>query len=143
MLAADSHRASLTATATVTPNCAISASNLNFGTITNLSAPTDAASTISITCASGLPYSVTLSGGFSNASNPAARKMQSGVNLLTYGLYRDAQRSLPWGDTLNVNTYSGIGTSSPQTLNVYGRVPGGQYPAPGSYSDTISATVVY
>jgi spore coat protein U-like protein len=134
---------SITATAMVSPNCSISATNLNFGTLTNLSAPTDATSSISVTCALGLPYFVSLSGGLTNATDPTARKMTSGPKTLTYGLYRDAQRSLPWGDTSNVNTLSGTGTASPQTLTVYGRIPGQQYPTPGTYTDTISATIVY
>ena len=134
---------SLSATATVSPNCNISATNLNFGTLTNLSAATDATSSISVTCALGLPYSISLSGGLTNATDPTARKMIFGANTLTYGLYRDAQRSLPWGNTSNVNTLSGTGTATPQTLTVYGRIPGQQYPTPGTYTDTISAVIVY
>jgi spore coat protein U-like protein len=133
----------ITATATISPNCSISATNLNFGTLTNLSTATDATSIINVTCTAGLPYSVSLSGGLTNATDPTARKMTSGMKTLTYGLYRDLQRSLPWGSTANVNTVSGIGTASSQSITVYGRIPGQQYPTPGTYADTISATIVY
>ncbi|WP_277971552.1 spore coat protein U domain-containing protein, partial [Sphingomonas echinoides] len=32
---------------------------------------------------------------------------------------------------------------SSQSLNVYGRIPAGQLPTPGAYSDTLTATITY
>jgi spore coat protein U-like protein len=62
---------------------------------------------------------------------------------VTYGLYRDAARSLAWGATTGVNTASGTGTGTTQTLTVYGRVAPQTTPKAGTYTDTIVATVTY
>ena len=45
--------------------------------------------------------------------------------------------------TTGVNTASGTGTGVTQTLNVYGRVAPQTTPKPGTYSDTVIATVTY
>lgn len=134
--------ASFSASANIQPNCRIAATNLAFGAISSTTQPTDATSQINLQCSNALPYIVSLSGGLSGASDPTRRKMTSGNNTLVYGLYRDAARSLPWGDTSGVNTAAGTGTALHQTLTVYGRVPG-QSLVVGSYSDTISVTVSY
>jgi spore coat protein U-like protein len=142
--AVKSRSLSFTASATIDQNCSISATNLNFGTISSFLNPVDASSTLSVTCSATLPYTVSLSGGLTNASDPTQRKMKSSSNdVLTYGLYRDALRALPWGSTTSINTFSGTGTASTQILNVYGRVSSGQNVPPGTFSDTISATVTY
>jgi spore coat protein U-like protein len=63
---------------------------------------------------------------------------------LTYELYRNAARSLRWGDTLNVDTVGGTGSGSAQQLTIYGRVPPvtGQPPA-GTYNDLVQVTITY
>jgi spore coat protein U-like protein len=66
--------------------------------------------------------------------------MTFSTSNVTYGLYKDAARSLPWGSTAGVNTASGTGTGLTQTLTVYGRVPPQTTPNAGAYTDTIVAT---
>jgi spore coat protein U-like protein len=60
-----------------------------------------------------------------------------------YALFRDAARTLNWGNTIGSNTVSGIGTGSAQSLPVFGRVPPSQTAAPGGYVDTIIATITF
>jgi len=134
---------STTATATVLSSCNVSATNLNFGTASVLSANVDATSTMSVQCSNALPYTVALNGGNSGAVNPTLRKMANGPAQITYGLYRDAIRSLPWGSTTGTNTASGTGNGLVQTLTVFGRVPTQTTPAPGLYQDTIVVTLTY
>jgi len=62
---------------------------------------------------------------------------------LTYGLYRDAARTLPWGSTVGTNTTSGTGTGVTQTQTVYGRAAAQTTPPPGTYSDSVVVTVGY
>ena len=69
--------------------------------------------------------------------------MTSGANTVNYSLYTDIARSTVWGNTVGTDTKSGTGNGSAQTLTVYGQLPAGQYPTPGSYSDTITATITY
>lgn len=134
---------STSATATVTNNCSVSATNVNFGSTGFLNSNIDATGTLSIQCSSTLPYSVSLDGGLSGATNPTQRKMTlSGSNIL-YGLYQDSARSVAWGSTVGTNTESGTGTGSTQSLTVYGRVASQTTPNPGTYNDTIVVTVAY
>jgi spore coat protein U-like protein len=136
-----------TAPFTVTANnatiCLVNASNLNFGSTGVLRAALDATSTITVTCTNAASYTVALDGGVSGATNPAQRKMTQASQLITYGLYRDSGRTLPWGDSVGVNTAAGTGSGLAQTLTVYGRVPAQSTPAPGVYADTVVMTISY
>jgi spore coat protein U-like protein len=38
---------------------------------------------------------------------------------------------------------TGTGNGAIQALTVYGQTPAGQYVSPGSYTDTITATITY
>jgi len=134
---------SFSATATVVSSCNVSTTNLSFGSTGILNANIDAQATLSIQCSPSLPYTISLDGGTSGASDPTQRKMSfSGANVI-YGLYRDSARALPWGSTVGTNTASGTGTGSTQTQTVYGRVPPQTTPQPGSYSDSVIVTVGY
>jgi spore coat protein U-like protein len=84
-----------------------------------------------------------LSGGTTNAA-PTARKMSKGAETVTYGLYKDTNRSQPWGDaTTPGSTVAGTGTGAAQVLTVYGRVPPQTTPTPGTYTDTVVVTLTY
>ena len=134
---------SSSATATVVSSCNVSATNINFGNLGLLTGNTDASGTLTIQCNSTLPYTVSLDGGTSGATDPTQRKMAfSGANII-YGLYRDSARSLPWGATVGTNTASGTGNGASQNQTVYGRVASQTTPKPGAYSDTIVVTVGY
>ena len=61
---------------------------------------------------------------------------------LTYGLYRDTARTLPWGSTVGTNTTSGTGTGVTQLKPSMGAPPQ-TTPAPGTYSDFVVVTVGY
>jgi spore coat protein U-like protein len=134
---------SFSATATVLSSCNVNSTTVNFGTAGILSGNTDAQGTLSIQCSPSLPYTVSLDGGISGATDPAQRKMSfSGANV-TYGLYRDSARTQPWGSTVGTNTTSGTGTGATQMQTVYGRVAAQTTPGPGTYSDSVVVTVGY
>jgi spore coat protein U-like protein len=134
---------SFSATATVLSTCNVGATAVNFGSAGILAGNTDAQGTLSIQCSPSLPYTVSLDGGTSGATDPTQRKMSfSGANVI-YGLYRDSARTQPWGSTVGSNTSSGTGTGSTQTQTVYGRVGAQTTPAPGTYSDSVVITVGY
>ena len=137
-------------TATVNANCLASASALGFGTYTPSAAGAvlDATSTISVRCTKGTAFTVALDAGLNAAGNYTNRAMISGTNLLGYQLYTDTARTTVWGDTTGgTSTVSGtglgMGTSQAVPLTVYGRIPDTPTAAPGSYSDTVTATVTY
>jgi spore coat protein U-like protein len=134
---------SASVTATVSSNCTIGSTAISFGSQGILSSNNDAQGTLSVQCTQNLPYAVSLDGGTSGATSPTQRKMTFSTSSVIYGLYQDAARSLAWGSTAGVNTVSLTGTGLTQTLTVYGRVAPQTTPKPGTYSDTIVATVTY
>ncbi|WP_186419304.1 spore coat protein U domain-containing protein [Bosea sp. CS1GBMeth4] len=129
--------------ATVPPTCRVTTSNLDFGSVAILASARDAAAALTPTCTSGTAYQIGLDGGLAGATDPTQRRMSKGAEFVTYGLYRDAARALPFGSTLGVDTLAGTGTGLAQTVTIHGRVPAQPTPSPGAYADTIVATVVY
>jgi len=144
-----------TVSATVVPQCTVSAGALDFGDVLEgLTVARDSTSTISVACTTGATYKIGLGpgNGQGGANDPTQRKLRmnglSDIYVVTYGLYRDATRAQPWGDTLPAagvagNTQDGMGQGS-STVNhtVFGRVPP-QSPLSGVYSDTIVVTLTY
>jgi spore coat protein U-like protein len=130
-------------TATNATVCSVNAATLNFGATGVLRAALDATSSVTVTCTNAAPYTVALDGGLSGATNPAQRKLSQAAQTITYGLYLDANRTAPWGDSVGVNTASGTGSGLAQTLTIYGRVPMQNTPAPGTYADTVVMTISY
>ena len=128
-------------TATVQATCNISAGALAFGTY--VGAQVDTSSTISVTCTNSTAYNVGLSEGSAAGASVTTRQMAAGAGLLNYALFRDASRTLNWGKTVATDTLAGTGNGSAQSLTVYGRVVASQFVDPGSYTDTITATVTY
>jgi spore coat protein U-like protein len=135
--------AAFTASATYSATCSVSAATLNFGSTGVLAAALDGTTSLTPTCSATTPYTIGLDGGSAGASDPAQRKMSNGGAQITYGLYQNAGRSQSWGNNTGSNTVAGTGTGSGQTLTVYGRVPAQTTPAPGTYSDSIIATLTY
>ena len=142
-LASPSGTAPFTVTATVVSACTVTATTLDFGSVGVLLGNVDSTNDVSVTCSATVPYTVALNGGLSGASDPTQRKMSKAADTVTYGLYRDAMRTQPWGSTTGVNTASGTGSGFAQSFTVYGRVSPQATPGPGTYTDTIVVTVTY
>jgi spore coat protein U-like protein len=72
--------------------------------------------------------------------------MANGTDMLSYNLYTDAGHTMIWGDGsggTSTNSFGGLISLGSTSFTVYGRVPKGQYPMPGSFTDTITVTVTY
>ena len=125
--------------------CTVNATNLDFGSRGILDTATTATNTISVTCTSGAGYTISLSGGDVGATDPTQRMMSDAADteFITYGIYRDAPHTLPWGSTIGSNTVAGTGTGSAQPYTAYGRVPAQATPSAQTYTDTIVVTVTY
>lgn len=129
--------------AEVQKNCLVNALDIDFGTHGVLTTNIDATGQISATCTVDTPYTIELDGGLAGAP-PAARLMSNGPETVTYGLYQDAARTQPWGDSGTPgSTVSATGTGSTQNFTVYGRIPPQTTPPPGTYTDTVVVTISY
>ena len=72
----------------------------------------------------GLPAIGLGGGGLSGATNPAQRKLSQASEQISYGLYQDAARAQPWGDSAGSNTAPG----QEKTTSEPGRLITQRYP---------------
>lgn len=140
LLYAGSQNFTFTAKATVAKSCNITTNDLIFPPAGDLNTPIDGQTTLNVQCTKGTPYTIGLNGGTSGATDPTARLMKKGTESIRYGLYQQAGGVAPWGAT---STIGGTGNTFYLPTIVYGRVPVQPTPSPGTYTDTIIATVTY
>jgi spore coat protein U-like protein len=123
--------------------CVFTVSDLNFPTSTLLSSAVSGQTTLSATCTSQTSYTVALDNGLTG-TGPTARIMKSASSAtVTYGLYRDSARSLPWGTVASGQSQSGTGSGAAQVYTIYGQVPAQPTATPGTYTDRIVVTIAY
>ncbi len=135
-------RPSFRVRARVVKSCTVTATDLDFGAVGALSANVDATGSVTVRCTYNLPYKIRLDRGLSGTSDPTQRGMTHGGDRITYGIYQDAARTVPWG-WHNSDDVNATGTGYDQTFTTYGRVPPQTTPPPGVYTDTIVVSVVY
>ncbi|MCO5064510.1 MAG: spore coat U domain-containing protein [Rhizobiaceae bacterium] len=129
---------------TITNGCSVETpSDLDFGSEDLLDANIDEQTTLSVTCTNQAAYKVGLSAGTGSGATESVRKMTGGSETVSYGLYRDAARTLVWGDIAGTNFYSGTGNGDAQSLSIYGRVPPQVTPSARDYTDTVTVTVSF
>jgi len=145
--------ATMQVTGTVPQAASITVTNLDFGNL-SFSTTIDATSTITVTAASGLSYRIGIDKGQNYGGGTFGyRSMTDGSgNYVTYLLAQDAAYTQEWGDDCAGNTYTTggatcagpyTGTGSAQNYTVYGRAFQLTSQPAGSYSDTVTVTVVY
>jgi spore coat protein U-like protein len=144
-LDAQTATASLTVSASVTKNCTISTTPVNFGAYdpvaANATAPLDGVGTIVVTCTRGAVAKVGLNPG-SNAEGTTRRMSQGAAEYLAYEIYKDTTHSTVWGDTLDTALdIPAAPNRNPRTFTAYGRIAAAQDATVGNYTDTIVATV--
>ncbi|WP_082508426.1 Csu type fimbrial protein [Burkholderia sp. Leaf177] len=131
------------ANATVVNNCNISATNIAFTPAALLTSALTASGAITAQCTNGDAYKITLDGGV-NGTVAARNMLRPGGAKIGYQLYTDQQFATPWGDgSAGTSTVTRTGTGLAQVITVYGRVPAQTTPAPGTYTDTITATISF
>lgn len=129
--------------ATYQPACTITANPLAFGSLASMASAINQSTTIQTHCSTDTPFTISLNGGLTGATDPTAREMQHGTDRLRYGLYRDTGRTEPWGSTIGNNVLGSNGTGSSVAIPVYGRIHQQTTPPVGIYSDTVIVTIDY
>lgn len=132
-------------TLTLQASCQVtSTSNVAFGTSSIFTTPLTATGSVAVQCTNTTPYNVGLNAGTGTGATTTNRLMTGGGATIGYQLFRDAARTLNWGNTVGTDTLAGTGNGQAQTLTVYGLVPvPTTVPAPGTYTDTVQVTVTY
>lgn len=120
--------------------CSLSVQPLNFGSYDfQSSQDLESVGHVIVTCDVSSSFTLALSPG---GGTFTTRNMQNGVHRLAYNLYTDATQTMVWGDGSGGSTVvGGSGTQVDQA--VYGKVPAGQNPYIGIYSDAITVTVSF
>lgn len=134
---------SFTVSAAPAAACLLTTNPLAFGSAGLLNAAVSATTTVGVQCTNTTPYNVSLSPGAASGATVTSRRMSTGPATISYALYRDSAHTLNWGQTVGTDTVGGTGTGTVQVLTVYGLVPVQSTPAPGVYTDTVTATVTY
>jgi spore coat protein U-like protein len=144
-LSAQTATASLTVSASVTKNCTISTTPVNFGAYdpvaANATAPLDGIGTIVVACTKGAVAKVGLNPG-SNAEGTSRRMTQGASEYLAYEIFKDTTHSTVWGDSLDTALdIPAAPNRNPRTFTAYGRIAAAQDATVGNYTDTVVATV--
>jgi spore coat protein U-like protein len=129
--------------ASVSVACNVAANPVAFGTYvgTGASPTVDVTSSIVVTCPSGTNFDLRLDNGAHGSGAQRRMQITSGpVSFLNYELYQDAARTQRFGNN-NAERVQGVGTGAPQSVPVYGSLPGAQIVPFGPYLDTIQATL--
>ena len=151
---AGSQTANLGVSVVITASCTIAqATAINFGSsVTSTSLLTTALTangTATVTCSNTAPFAVGMSTG-ANASG-SQNRMISGSSYINYNLYTSSALSTPFTTAATNSTcttsgqcFTGTGTGVAQTITIYGQVPTvTTAPAAGTYTDTVTMTVIY
>lgn len=140
-------------------SCSVAASPLVFPDYASPGgSQADTSGTITVTCTPDLillvcktSYTLSLSSG--NAGDYTPRQLAYGGHRLDYNLYTNGARTTIWGngsggsstvsDAISSSILGLICLSGSKGHTVHARIPGSQNAVAGSYSDTITVTVIY
>jgi spore coat protein U-like protein len=126
--------------------CNVSAADLDFGAYaSNSQTPAQGQTVIQLLCSGGTVAELRLDAGSGPGGNTSRRRMEqdAGSDRLDYDLFQDPGRTVHWGDKSGVDTLEVQATGTPQTVPVYGQIPGGQRVRDGTYSDMITVRVLF
>ena len=130
----------------IVASCHVSAADLDFGAYpSNSPAPAQGQTAIQLLCGTGTVAELSLDAGTGPGGSTSRRRLEQegGRDRLDYDLFQDAARTIHWGDRSGVDTLEVHTTGAPQTVPVYGQIPGGQRARDGIYSDTITVRVQF
>jgi len=126
--------------------CTVNVIPVSFGAFDNLINPLYANGQVRVQC-TPLAASVTIQlDAGSHANGMFIRRKLSTVagQTLKYNLFTDPTYVLIWGDgTGTSSVVTGVAGIRPLVVNIYGRIKGGQTGYVGSYSDSITVSVLW
>lgn len=129
--------------------CTVSADDLDFGAYaSNSTTPVQGQTTIHLLCGAGSTAELFLDagsgpGGGSGSTSNRRLEQDAGKGTLGYDLFQDPGRTVHWGDRSGRDTLEIETTGAQQTIPIYGQIPAGQRALDGTYSDTITVTILY
>jgi spore coat protein U-like protein len=126
--------------------CSLSGAAIAFGNYDPISlTPLDTAGAVVYRCGSS-DHNTTITLSRGGGTSFATRRMVNGAEQLFYNLYRDAARTIIWGDGTGGTQAYTIGNpqnNQDTSVPIFGRAPAGQNVSVGNYSDTITVTLIF
>jgi spore coat protein U-like protein len=125
--------------------CSLTSTSIAFGNYDIFTAsPLDTLGQVIFRCGNNdHNVSISLDKGGAPTFNP--RRMLNGTTPLNYNLYLDAARTVIWGDGSSGTQNFFVRNPQPNnrdiSVPIYGRVPAGQAPTVGNYSNTVTVTI--
>lgn len=119
--------------------CTLTLSNVTFGNYTG--EESTATGNVNADCTNGLVYEITLDGGGVTDFSGGRMLTNGGGNTLSYNLYMEDSHATLWGNADHGTALMATSNGSAEDHEVYGRIPAGQTPPVGSYTDTIIVSV--
>jgi spore coat protein U domain-containing protein, fimbrial subunit CupE1/2/3/6 len=129
----------ITVTASVGKQCSLGSPTLAFGAYDPTAAVLDVSTVLNVNCTKTTPFTIGLGNGSNFSGGNRFMKDSVSSDTLHYELYSDSAHTTVWNAA---NTVAGTGGTN-TTETVYGRLFTGQFVTPGSYSDTVVATVTF
>lgn len=131
---------------TVVGGCTMAATPMSFGTAiaSPVTANVDTQSTLTVRCTNGTVFYVAMNAGSGTGATVAQRKISGPGGSINYLLHMNPTRTVLWGDG-TLGTFIGTATSTGAAANygIYGRIPPGQAPNPGTYTDVVTITLTF
>lgn len=133
----------MTAQLDVPIGCNVTATVLDFGTPAPTTTAIDSTATLTVACTATTIFEITLDRGLNESGTQ--RRMIGGLgDFVNYDVYKNALRTLPWGDVATAGQtgiVAGVGSSD---FTVYGRVPVlDPSVLVGNYLDTVTVNVTF
>ncbi|MFM5885437.1 MAG: spore coat U domain-containing protein [Novosphingobium sp.] len=125
-------------------SCTVVASPMAFGTLTSVGGVNvDTTANVDLVCTIGAAYDVAMDvGTHAVGTQRNLQNTADATKRIPYGVFRDAGRTLNWGNTSPADTVVGSSATGLVTLTAYGRIPSSASSVPaGSYTDTVTVTV--
>lgn len=127
----------LTVLANVGGECTVTGATLNFGAYTGSTLDVDVP--ISFNCNAPTNVAISMDGGRTTDPNGRLMINEDSSSEILYELHRNPGRNQIWG-VFPENSLDFTNATS-GTPRVFGRIPAGQDPLPGSYSDSVTITL--
>ncbi len=129
--------------ATVANDCVIHAASLDFGSNSVLTGTRRTSAALGVQCTANNPYQIVLNGG--QNGSVAQRRMKNPATGETVAYTLSSSMDGPaWGDgSQGTVVFGGTGSGSLQSVPVHAAVPAQRTPSPGSYRDTVTATLYF
>jgi len=131
-------------------NCALSTTSINFGNLDVFSGYVlDSTGTLTVSCSNPekkpIPVKISINSGVSGKFNPRQMQGSNSTDRLNYYLFTDPSGTVIWGDGTGGSSTvtSTVTRTSTLTSTIYGRIPAGQNVSVGTYTDVLTATVIW